>query len=178
MSLIQLVSVSNHISSEITSTNGEQNIAVEERLYCLLRAICEANDAIGRWQAKKNILINALIDVEAKQSAYNEILTLKNKDAEIALALEALQRCQGVVDANKVIFEDVTSTLFAAFQVFKFEKNQEIAAIVQDLIKLEVPTSSFDMCQLFLAITFSQHMWSLGSCEHSSKQEIRHATRS
>jgi sorting nexin-1/2 len=87
---------------------------------------------------KKNAYINALTDLEAKQSAYKKLQSQPGKESQLPAKEVAIQASQEASDAAKADFERVSDRLLSEFEVFKNQKATDIKEIVLNFVNLQV----------------------------------------
>lgn len=115
-----------------------QCIQTEEPLQDYLRVITSVRLAIQQRQEKKKAYIDAVTDVEVKQSAHNKILGSPGKEEIAAQKQQQVLKSQTSADAAKIEYERVTTRLLNEYEDFKYQKAVDIRNILQKFIELQV----------------------------------------
>jgi sorting nexin-1/2 len=125
--------------STLASENAEaEAVHLEEPLEEYVRLLAAVKAALKRRQEKKSIHLNAIADLDSKQTAYNKLLGAAGKEEQATAKLVQVERCHEHVDKTKVEYEEVSENLLIEFERFKLEKAEDIKQILLNYVKLQV----------------------------------------
>lgn len=125
--------------SVLATENAEsENIMLAEPLEEYVRILASVKTAMRRRQEKKSVHVNAILDLEAKQAAYNKVLGVPGKEESANAKLAQVEKCQATVDSSRVEFEEVSERLLEEFDRFKREKAEDMKQILLNYVNLQV----------------------------------------
>ena len=128
--------------SVLATENAEaENIMLAEPLEEYVRILAAVKTAMRRRQEKKAAHVNAILDLEAKQGAYNKVLGVPGKEESANAKLSQVEKCQATVDSSRVEFEEVSERLLEEFDRFKREKAEDMKQILLNYVNLQVSLS-------------------------------------
>lgn len=124
--LIQVGTTSEELAVLSADAVESAIIQFEEPVQEYLRALQSVKAAIQRRDAKKSAYYNAIIDLEAKTSAYNKAAGVPGKEETANQKQQAVERAQTALDNAKLEYEDVSRILINEFDAFKTQKAEEL----------------------------------------------------
>lgn len=81
--------------SVLAAENAEaEAVHLEEPLEEYVRLLAAVKAALKRRQDKKSIHLNAIADLDAKQSSYNKLLGVAGKEDQATNKLAQVERCR------------------------------------------------------------------------------------
>lgn len=141
--LIQMGNTADQLSVLATENAESENIMLAEPLEEYVRILNSVKTAMRRRQEKKGAHVNAILDLEAKQTSYNKVLGVPGKEESANAKLAQVEKCQSAVDSTRVEFEEVSERLLEEFDRFKREKAEDMKQILLNYVNLQVSASTW-----------------------------------
>lgn len=116
----------------------QQCIQTEEPFLEYLRVISSVRKSIQQRQDYRQAYIDALTDVEVKQTAHNKLLGASGKTEQANLKHQQVVKAQANADAAKLLYEQVTERFLIDFENFKQQKAHDIRTILLRFIEIQV----------------------------------------
>lgn len=121
------------MSTSATKHADDELIQLDEPLKEYVRLIASLKSAMQRRQDKKIAYVNAITDLENKQSALQ-----KAKDDQMATKQVAVEKAQATADSAKESYETVTKEMVDDFERFKAQKAQDIKEILLNFVNAQI----------------------------------------
>jgi hypothetical protein len=137
--LTQMGNTADQLSVLATENAEAESIFLDEPLEEYVRLLSSVKIAMKRRQDKKNAYVNAILDLEAKQAAYNKVLGVSGKEETVNAKLALVEKSQSLVDTTRVEYEEVSERLLEEFDRFKREKAEDMKQILLNYVNLQVP---------------------------------------
>jgi sorting nexin-1/2 len=137
-SSMQVGNTADQLSVLATENAEAEAVHLEEPLEEYVRLLGSVKAALKRRQEKKSIHLNAIADLDSKQSAYNKLLGAPGKEDQATSKLVQVERCREQVEKSKAEYEDVSENLLIEFERFKLEKAEDIKQILLNYVRLQV----------------------------------------
>jgi sorting nexin-1/2 len=155
--LTQMGNTADQLSVLATENAEAESIFLDEPLEEYVRLLSSVKIAMKRRQDKKNAYVNAILDLEAKQAAYNKVLGVSGKEETVNAKLALVEKSQSLVDTTRVEYEEVSERLLEEFDRFKREKAEDMKQILLNYVNLQVPHLSLPLSPLLcLSLSLSR----------------------
>lgn len=138
--LSQLGSTADGLAGSVHTFAEAEVIKLVEPLEEYYRMLQCIKVAMQQRTTKKNAYINAMIDVEAKTTAYRKVQGVPGKETQAEQKEQAVIAAQDSADAAKIDFEKVSERLLTEFELFKNQKAFDIKEIMTNFVNLQVYT--------------------------------------
>jgi sorting nexin-1/2 len=139
--LTQMGNTADQLSVLATENAEAESILLDEPLEEYVRLLSSVKIAMKRRQDKKNAYVNAILDLEAKQAAYNKVLGVAGKEESANAKLALVEKSQSLVDNTRLEYEEVSERLLEEFDRFKREKAEDVKLILLNYVNLQVTRS-------------------------------------
>lgn len=136
--LTQMGNTADQLSVLATENSEAESILLDEPLEEYVRLLNSVKIAMKRRQEKKNVYVDAILDLEAKQAAYNKVLGVAGKEESANSKLVLVEKSQSLVDTSKIEYEEVSERLLEEFDRFKREKAEDMKLILLNYVNLQV----------------------------------------
>lgn len=134
--LCQVGSAVDQLSQAGTKHADDELVQLDEPMAEYVRLLHSLKEAIKRRADKKAQYINAIADLEAKQTAYSKVLGSAKEEVERAKQA-AVEKASTACDTAKEVYERVTSELLDDFERFKAQKANDIRDILLNFVNLQ-----------------------------------------
>ena len=135
--LIQVGNAADQLSVTSTEFSETESLEFEEPIQEYFRLVGSVKSTIFRRQSKKSIYINAISDLDSKQSSYTKALSMAGKEDIAAKKQKDLELAQQYVESAKGDLDAVTDVLLNEFEKFKSEKAADIKTLLANFAKMQ-----------------------------------------
>lgn len=136
--LVQVGNAADQLSVTSTEFAEQESLKLEEPIQEYVRLVGSVKATIARRQQKKANYVNAIGDMEAKQTSYTKALSTAGKEDSAAKKQKELELAQETVDLTKKELDKVTDILLNEFEKFKAEKAADIKMLLANFAKMQV----------------------------------------
>eukprot|EP01040_Poterioochromonas_malhamensis_P001597 gene1597-1691_t len=126
------------LSATAASHAEAETIQFLETIDEYVRMIGSIKTAIQQRQAKKDVYLQAMGDLEAKTAAYRKLVGTPGKESQAKAKEQLMQSAQEVFDGAKLEFEKVTERLLSEFEAFKAQRALDMKEIMVDFVSLQL----------------------------------------
>lgn len=135
--LVQIGNAADQLSVTSTEFAEAESLQLEEPIQEYFRLVGSVKSTIFRRQNKKSIYINAISDLESKQTSYTKALSVAGKEDIAAKKQKELELAQQYVESTKNDLDAVTDVLLNEFEKFKSEKAADIKTLLANFAKMQ-----------------------------------------
>lgn len=115
-----------------------ETINFAEPLQEYSRMLGSIKAAVHQRQEKKNMYLQAMGDVDAKQAAHRKVMGVPGKESQAKAKEQAVINSQEACEQARKEFERVTERLLTEFEVFKTQKGIDLKDTLLSYVNTQV----------------------------------------
>eukprot|EP00602_Paraphysomonas_sp_CaronLab_P003556 CAMPEP_0185028212 /NCGR_PEP_ID=MMETSP1103-20130426/13844_1 /TAXON_ID=36769 /ORGANISM="Paraphysomonas bandaiensis, Strain Caron Lab Isolate" /LENGTH=449 /DNA_ID=CAMNT_0027562561 /DNA_START=1 /DNA_END=1350 /DNA_ORIENTATION=+ len=136
--LTQMGNTADQLSVLATENAESECVMLEEPLEEYVRMLASVKMAMKRRQEKKAMYVNAILDLESKQSSFSKVRGVPGKEDVANAKLALVEKSQSNVESARVEYEEVSERLLEEFDRFKREKAEDMKLILLNYVNLQI----------------------------------------